>query len=92
MKKRKTDGDDCIIKLKDFVDGFIVKKEFNCICGNRNVHTKECLRKKQDQRRNKWRRNQRRKLRLDHRCIICKKKVKPIIVYHQYCKNHKPKK
>jgi len=34
----------------------------------------------------------RHKLRAQHRCIICGVKIKPIIVYHQFCPKHKPKK
>ncbi|MCK4239590.1 MAG: hypothetical protein KAX33_10735 [Candidatus Lokiarchaeota archaeon] len=62
-----------------------------CICGNHNVHTKACLSYQRAQKVNKWRREKRRKLRAEHRCIICGRKVKPIIVYHQYCSDHKPK-
>ena len=40
----------------------------------------------------KLHREKRQKLRSENRCIICGKKVKPIIVYHQYCPKHKPKK
>ena len=71
-----------------------MKEEFNlsdCICGNHNVHTKECLRRQREIKQNISRREQRKKLRAEHRCIICKKKVKPVIVYHQYCSDHKPK-
>jgi len=38
-----------------------------------------------------WRKNQRQKLRAEHRCIWCKKKVKPIITYPQFCKEHNQK-
>jgi len=37
---------------------------------------------------NKERRHQ---LRKEHRCIVCKIKVKPVISYHQFCPKHKPK-
>ena len=40
----------------------------------------------------KKRTEKRHKLRAENRCIICGEKVKPIIVYHQYCLKHKPKK
>lgn len=36
-----------------------------------------------------WRKNQRHKLRKEHRCIWCKRKVKPLITYPQHCKKHR---
>ena len=33
-----------------------------------------------------WRKKQRQKLRKEHRCVWCKKKVKPI--YPQFCEEH----
>lgn len=39
-----------------------------------------------------WRKKLRHKRRKEKRCIHCGEKVKPIIVYHQYCEKHKPKK
>jgi len=53
--------------------------------------SRECariLRRKFQVLKNKERRH---KLREEHRCIICGRKVKPIIVYPQYCFKHKPK-
>ena len=67
-------------------------EEYQCICGHQNVHTRECKRHNTMKKHNKKRREKRKKLRTEHRCIICGEKVKPIIVYHQYCKKHKPKK
>jgi len=50
--------------------------------------------KKAQQRREylkKWRKEQRHKLRKEHRCIWCKKKVKPVITYPQSCEEHSEK-
>ena len=58
-------------------------REFNC--------TTKCAResrRKYQVLKNKERRH---RLRKEHRCIICAKKIKPIIVYHQFCLEHKPK-
>ena len=33
----------------------------------------------------------RHRLRAEHKCIVCGIKVKPKIVYHQFCSKHKPK-
>lgn len=33
----------------------------------------------------------RHQLRKEHRCIVCGKKVKPVINYPQVCPKHKPK-
>ena len=38
-----------------------------------------------------WRKEQRHKLRKEHRCIWCKKKVKPVITYPQFCEEHSEK-
>lgn len=38
-----------------------------------------------------WRKKQRHKLRKEHRCIWCKKKVKPITFYPQFCEEHSQK-
>ncbi len=35
-----------------------------------------------------WKRNNRHKLRKEHRCIWCKKKVKPVTTYPQFCQKH----
>lgn len=35
-----------------------------------------------------WRKKQRIKLRKEHRCIWCKKKVKPVITYPYLCDKH----
>lgn len=40
---------------------------------------------------NELTKNKRKKLREEHRCIWCKKKVKPIITYPQFCEEHNPK-
>ncbi len=66
----------------------------NCICGNGNVHTRECKnhrRKKYQLERQKIVRKEKR---AKHICIYggCKEKIKPIPVYPQYCRKHKPKK
>ena len=45
------------------------------------------LRRLDNIKKNKKRRHE---LRKEHRCIICAKKVKPTITYHQYCPKHKP--
>ena len=39
----------------------------------------------------KVRKEKRKKLRKEHRCIWCKEKVKPVITYPQFCPKHKPK-
>jgi len=49
--------------------------------------------KKREKRREylkEWRTKQRHQLRKEHRCIWCKKKVKPIITYPQFCEEHNP--
>jgi len=38
-----------------------------------------------------WRNKYRKKLRKEHRCTWCRKKVKPKIVYPQFCKEHSQK-
>ena len=38
----------------------------------------------------KWNKNRRRKLRAEHKCICCKKKVKPVTTYPQFCEEHNP--
>jgi|TARA_Y100000310_G_scaffold3308_1_gene4226 hypothetical protein len=63
-----------------------------CLCGNNNYHSGECRHRKKLDYLNKRKREERKKLRLELKCIWCKKKVKPIIVYPQYCEDHKPKK
>lgn len=63
----------------------------NCICGNKVFHTRECKIRRERDAQNKNKKKQRRKLRAENRCIICAEKIKPIIIYHQYCKKHKPK-
>ena len=41
---------------------------------------------------NKTRREKNLKLKSEHRCIHCKKEVKPTITYPQYCEKHNYKK
>ena len=36
-----------------------------------------------------WKRKRRKRLREEHRCIWCMKKVEPIIKYPQYCEEHR---
>jgi len=58
-------------------------REFNC--------SRECAkiqRKKHQFLKNKERRH---KLRKEHKCIICKEKIKPVIIYNQFCPKHKQK-
>lgn len=53
--------------------------------------SKECarkLRRRYQVLKNKERRH---KLRAEHKCIICAEKIKPVIIYHQFCPKHKPK-
>jgi len=65
----------------------------NCICGNGNVHTRECKRHRERLIFNEKRRKVWREKRAKHICIYggCKEKIKPILVYHQFCPKHKPK-
>lgn len=64
----------------------------DCICHHKNHHTLEC---KSNHKKNlrktkydpKWIKR-RHELRKQHRCIWCKKKVKPKITYPQFCKEH----
>ena len=53
---------------------------------------KKAINKKEERREycKEWRKKQRHKLRAEHRCIWCKKKVKPVITYPQFCKEHNP--
>ena len=65
-----------------------------CICGNHIYHTRGCkdynrrVYQLAHQKAIRW------KKRKDHVCIYtgCKTKIKPILVYPQYCHKHKPKK
>ena len=63
----------------------------DCICGNHNYHTRECKRNQRLKPLLEKQRERRRELRKKHICIYngCGKKVKPIIIYYQYCKKHK---
>lgn len=65
----------------------------NCICGNYNYHSAECKSHKSLLKSYERRTEKRKELRKELRCIYegCAVKVKPIIVYNQYCKKHKPK-
>ena len=38
-----------------------------------------------------WRNKRRHKLKKEHRCIWCKKKVEKVITYPQFCKEHSQK-
>lgn len=64
-----------------------------CICGNNNVHTKECMSYNRNRRsvlKQKIKRIERRKKGL---CIVpgCSCKGEKEIVIHQYCKKHRKK-
>ena len=54
--------------------------------------SRSCVRKLRLKEYIKINREKRHKLRAEHKCIICAKEIKPIIVYHQFCPKHKPKK
>lgn len=68
-----------------------LKEVKECICGGNNYHTPVCRRHKRRILVNRWRRARNKKLREEHRCIYCGKKVKPIITYPQYCNYHRIK-
>lgn len=55
----------------------------DCYCGNKYYHTSKCRRLKRLDNLNALRK----KLRKEHRCICCKKKVEPI--FPQFCKEHR---
>ncbi len=38
-----------------------------------------------------WRKRERQRLRKEHRCTWCKKKVKPKVTYPQFCEEHSEK-
>ncbi len=66
----------------------------DCICGNTNVHSVECKRNRRKNYLKKLqplRRQERRKLRKKHICIVpgCSCKCPRKIVYYQYCPYHK---
>lgn len=72
------------------------------ICGRsfnnfkkRGLYLLACSRKCRDELRrrrgNELRKKRQRQRKKEHRCIACGKKVKPTIIYHQYCKEHKKK-
>jgi len=57
----------------------------SCICGNKIVHSKECLRKNSFEKTYKRRREDRKFLKETHRCYDCKKEVKPKVIYPSRC-------
>lgn len=67
----------------------------DCICHNQNYHTFKCKRNHRENIRKIYyepkRKERRHKLRAEHRCIWCKKKVKPVITYPQFCEKHSQK-
>ena len=64
----------------------------NCICGNGNVHTRECI----THRRRIYVREHHKRVRIEkrakHICTYggCKEEIKPTIIYYQFCPKHKP--
>jgi len=64
----------------------------DCTCGNKVVHSPECKRNHRKKYLRKFlpsRKEERHRLRKEHRCIWCGKKATPIIVYPQFCPHHK---
>ncbi|MFQ5531663.1 MAG: hypothetical protein ACE5ES_03555 [Candidatus Nanoarchaeia archaeon] len=62
-----------------------------CICGNHNYHSKACKHRRRLDYLNQKNKERRKRLRAEHRCIWCKKKVKPVITYPQFCEAHSQK-
>ena len=64
----------------------------NCICGNGNVHSRECKTHRIRLYQVKHQRMIRIEKRAKHICIYggCKEKIKPTIIYYQFCPKHKP--
>ena len=67
------------------------EKEIPCICGRQN-HSIECKRHKRNEQRRRWKRARFKKLRAEHRCVWCLKKVKAVTYYPQFCEEHNEKK
>lgn len=63
----------------------------DCICGGKNYHTAECRNHKVRVRQLEYQRIRRWGNRKKHVCIYsgCKRKVKPVVIYHQYCNEHR---
>lgn len=78
---------------ENLINCFGCNRSFNNHYKNGKYKKLYCSKKCYDIFRKKYlldlRKEQRVKLKIEHKCINCKAKVKPIIIYHQYCEKHR---